>query len=234
MTGSPGKNTTILDQNNDTSTTNRAHARAPASALSDVGLHEEITGIRLDDLPSDSNSGIATFPIDKLAAHIDNVPHVAISIFVFHEHKLLLQKRAQSKYHSGGLWANTVCSHPRWQETAADCAKRRLKEELGWSTELIDGDSIEYHARVGELYENEYVHCFYGKLPSEIDSKQKSDYLTELFNPIEVAELKWMSLSDIESALLSTPEHFSAWFRIYMSIHRSKLQRMMEAASTLA
>lgn len=229
MTESPDKNSGSHHQNNTIDDT----TNAPLDALKDVGLHEKITGIRSDNLSSEVNPGFTTFPVDKLAAHLHNVRHVAISIFVFDEHKLLLQKRADTKYHSGGLWANTVCSHPRWQEAAKDCAKRRLNEELGWSTELVGGDQIDYHTRVGNLYENEHVHCFYGNLATEPERRKNIEYLTKLINPVEVAALRWMSLSEIELALDSTPETFSAWFKIYMSTHKAKLQKMMEAASAI-
>ncbi len=195
---------------------------APASALSDVGLHEQIIAI---------GSPTHTYPIDKLEAHLQNVQHLAISIFVFRDGQLLLQQRANTKYHSAGLWANTVCSHPRWQEAEADCADRRLLEELGWTTPLTRGEKIDYNAQVGELYENEKVYCFFGSLHTERDSDASIEALTALCNPAEVSNLRWMSLLDIDAALATTPEMFSAWFQIYMSVHRDKLQRMMDAAA---
>lgn len=199
---------------------------APASALRDTGLHEKITAIG-----SDSSTIAATYPIDKLDAHLQNIPHAAISIFVFSHDRLLLQQRAATKYHSAGLWANTVCSHPRWQETASSCAQRRLQEELGWTTSLTAGEKIDYHAQVGELYENEQVQCFFGTLQDEPDAETSIEKLSSLFNPVEVSNLRWMNLPEIDSALRTTPEIFSAWFKIYMSIHRDKLQRMMQAAT---
>ena len=213
--------------------------KAPASALLDTGLHEKITAINGDfdeiQLDSDNTSVTrpATYPIDKLDAHLQNIPHAAISIFVFSRNRLLLQQRAATKYHSAGLWANTVCSHPRWQETASTCAQRRLQEELGWTTPLIEGEKIDYHAQVGELYENEQVQCFFGSLQNEPDTETSIENLSSLFNPGEVSELRWMGLQEIDSALRATPEMFSAWFQIYMSIHRDKLQRMMEAATSM-
>ncbi len=212
---------------------------APASALLDTGLHEKITAICLSpgDMPLDaeqgSNASSSTYPIDKLDAHLQNIPHAAISIFVFSRDRLLLQQRAATKYHSAGLWANTVCSHPRWEETASSCAQRRLKEELGWTTSLTAGEKIDYHAQVGELFENEQVQCFYGTLQDRPDAESCVENLSSLFNPGEVSSLCWMNLQEIDSALLATPDIFSAWFKIYMSQHRDKLQRMMDAATVL-
>jgi len=177
----------------------------PDSALQDIGLHEQITA-----LGNDNN-----FPIDKLRAHLDNVRHLAISIFVFKAGKLLLQQRAATKYHSAGLWANTVCSHPRWQESPADCADRRLHEELGWHTPLTEFGRIDYSAEVGDLFENEYVHCFVGHLD---DSAEIAP-----FNPREVLATEWLSLSEIDQRIHEQPEHFTAWFKIYMREHRDMI-----------
>ena len=85
---------------------------APDSTLQDVGLHEQITAIGDQDGDLRDNY----YAIDKLEAHVSNVRHVAVSIFVFKDNRLLLQRRAKTKYHSAGLWANTVCSHPRWND----------------------------------------------------------------------------------------------------------------------
>jgi len=166
-----------------------------SSTIIDSNLRELITGI------GDDKAG-KHYPIEKLDAHVRNVPHVAISIFVFHDQRLLLQKRADTKYHSGGLWANTVCSHPRWNEDAKLCALRRLHEELGWEVPLKEFGSIDYTARVGKLYENEHVHCFYG----ELDEAE----LPAEFNPDEVSATQWLTIPEILEQMASNPELFSA------------------------
>lgn len=209
-------------------------AAAPPCSLHDIGLHEQITGIRKidrkdgesqSDVPSQSE--LSTYPIDKLAAHLENVQHAAISIFVFNKQKLLLQKRAATKYHSAGLWANTVCSHPRWTENAAECATRRLKDELGWTTALYSGEKIEYHARVGPLFENELVQCFYGLIPEQYAQRSDLFSLTSVFNQKEVCDLKWMTLEEIDLEIKENPRIYSKWFKIYMSKHRDKLEQML-------
>ena len=89
-------------------------------------------------------------PVDKLAVHRDGLRHMAVSVFVLCGEALLLQRRAQGKYHTPGLWANTCCSHPQWGERAADCAVRRLREELGVTgIGLQPMGRIEYRADVG-------------------------------------------------------------------------------------
>jgi len=171
----------------------------------DNNLHELITGI----------SDNALYPIEKLEAHERNVPHVAVSIFIFDGQHLLLQKRATTKYHSGGLWANSVCSHPRWQESTSDCAQRRLGEELGWHLPLKRIGEIYYNMPVGDLFENEQVHCFIGQFNRSIDINR--------FNRDEVSDIKWMSVDNILEAISAQPETFTEWFKIYMTQHRELL-----------
>ncbi|MFM7446567.1 MAG: NUDIX domain-containing protein, partial [Tabrizicola sp.] len=72
-------------------------------------------------------------PVGKLAVHRQGLRHPAVSVFVLRGAEILIQQRAAGKYHTPGLWANTCCTHPMWGETAADCAVRRLSEELGIS-----------------------------------------------------------------------------------------------------
>lgn len=158
------------------------------------------------------------FPVEKLQAHRRNIRHLAISVFVFSPRGLLLQRRAASKYHSGGLWANTCCSHPRWRETPESCAGRRLQEELEMRPDLGFFGVLEYSAPVGDLFENEIVHCYAGVLDSNAPAPQP--------DPREVEALRWMALADIEAAMARAPQDFAPWFRIYMREHPALLRRM--------
>lgn len=190
----------------------------PDNALLDIGLHESITAIDTDESLSTGNQ--KHYPIDKLEAHIRNVPHLAVSIFIFCGEKLLLQKRSDTKYHSAGLWANSVCSHPRWQESTLDCAHRRLKEELGLGTDLRSFGEIDYMANVGELFENERVACFVGKVLPGTEIEQ--------FNPIEVADVRWLSMPDISREIAEQPTTFTEWFKIYMNKHRGMIDALVD------
>lgn len=156
------------------------------------------------------------FPIGKLDAHRVGQKHLAISVFVFQGDHLLLQRRADGKYHSGGLWANTCCSHPRWGESPANCAARRLGEELGWSVPLHEFAVIDYSAAVGDLYENERVHCF----RSSIDTAPPFNR----FNPDEVQALRWRTLTDLEGEIGLNPESYSEWIKIYVTQHRHLIE----------
>jgi isopentenyl-diphosphate delta-isomerase len=150
------------------------------------------------------------YPIEKMAAHREGALHQAVSIFVFCGDALLLQRRAMGKYHSGGLWANTCCSHPAWGEASAESAQRRLKQELGFSLPLRSCGTIDYLAEVSHgLVEHERVQIYRGDaastaLPLEPD-------------PSEVSEVRWMSIPGLRASVRSAPERFAPWLRIYLS-----------------
>lgn len=178
----------------------------------DSNLNDLITAINVDD---DS----AAYPVKKLEAHINNIRHAAISIFVFNGSQMLLQKRAETKYHSGGLWANTVCSHPRWNESFKSCAGRRLEEELGWQVPVEKFGEISYQAQVGELFENEFVHCFYGQFNDTIDVDQ--------YNRDEVCDVQWLTIPEAMLEIEQHPENYTQWFKIYMTKHRGMIDALL-------
>src|ERR1700732_2799166 len=53
--------------------------------------------------------------------------------------RILLQQRNPNKYHSGGLWANSCCGHPRPGERTMPAARRRLDEEIGTASAVRSG-----------------------------------------------------------------------------------------------
>lgn len=148
------------------------------------------------------------YPVEKLKAHADGLLHLAVSVFVFDGDHLLIQKRAASKYHSGGLWANSCCSHPHWNETVDSCAERRLVEELGFSVHLSRRQMVEYSADVGNgLHENEKVTMFTGMADRTT--------LEILPDPLEVEDTRWITRSELHAEITQHPERFTPWFRIY-------------------
>lgn len=152
----------------------------------------------------------STYPIEKLAAHREGARHLAISVFLFSGEHLLVQQRADGKYHSGGLWANTCCSHPHWGESMVDCAHRRLYEELGIAARMKRTTILDYDADVGGgLREVEQVHLFHG----EVDREN----LVLKPNPEEVAATDWLTLAELRRRMQANPERFSAWFKLYLS-----------------
>ncbi len=144
--------------------------------------------------------------MEKMQAHREGRLHRAFSIFLFTEDKtrMLLQRRALKKYHSGGLLSNTCCSHPRPHETTLQAAHRRLKEELGISSVLHEVFSFIYRVALdNELIEHEFDHVFVGTTDGHVEC-----------NPEEVSECCLMTQKEIESALIERPEEFTEWFKI--------------------
>lgn len=150
------------------------------------------------------------FPVGKMDAHRQGLKHLAVSVFVFAGDKLLIQRRASAKYHCGGQWANTCCSHPHWGETPADCAHRRLGEEVGLALPLAFRSIVEYQADVGAgLIENERVHVFRGDLSEDADVGG--------FDPDEVQEVRWVGTAELIHEAAREPDRFTPWLRIYLS-----------------
>ncbi len=150
------------------------------------------------------------FPIDKLEAHRRGVRHLAISVFVFRNDEMLIQKRAAGKYHSPGLWANACCSHPNWGESFEAAAHRRLREELGLTAQLTPGACIDYDADVGaDLQEIERVQLYRAAWRSASGAINA--------NPQEVCETRWIAWDALLQEVAASPDDFAPWFRIYLA-----------------
>lgn len=159
-------------------------------------------------IPGIDDAG-ALYPIEKLRAHQIGAFHVAISVFLFAGDELLLQQRAAGKYHSGLKWANTCCTHPHWGESVADCAVRRLDDELGFSVDVTAKGVVDYRADVGnDLIEHERAHIFVGHVDK--------DALVIVPNPDEVAAVRWAPIAGLRAEVAARPDDFSAWLRIYL------------------
>lgn len=163
-------------------------------------------------------------PVDKLAVHQRGLRHKAISVFVLCGRAVLIQRRALVKYHTPGLWANTCCTHPAWGEGDADCARRRLTEELGIAgLDLTHAGQIEYRADVGHgLIEHEVVQLF--------TARAGRDLAMDL-NPAEVMETAWVNLDELTAQTRHSPERFTPWLRIYLADHRERIFSGLDAAA---
>ncbi len=142
---------------------------------------------------------------EKLRVHQLGLLHRAFSVFLFNDAgELLIQQRALSKYHSGGLWANSCCSHPRRGESLEQATQRRLQEELGITCPLLPAGHIIYRADVPpSLTEHEYDHLFTGHYNGPFS-----------LNPQEVAAVRWISLTDLKKEMHDHPQHFAEWFKV--------------------
>ena len=150
--------------------------------------------------------------VDKMEVHRRGLRHKAVSVFVLRGAETLIQRRAPGKYHSAGLWANACCTHPHWDEAGADCAARRLVEELGVrGLALAPRPSIAYRARVGpDMIEDEIVEVFVAEAPAGtiVDP-----------DPAEVDAVRWLSLDALRAEVVDRPGTFTAWMRIYVARH---------------
>jgi isopentenyl-diphosphate delta-isomerase len=142
---------------------------------------------------------------DKTRAHVLGVLHRAFSIFVMNSAgQLLLQRRALSKYHSRGLWSNTCCGHPRPGESVNHASRRRLREEMGFDTDLENVFQFRYRAELEEgLIENEFDHVLVGLFDGVPEP-----------NRAEVAEYRWVDPTTLSLSLEAHPERYTYWFRI--------------------
>jgi isopentenyl-diphosphate delta-isomerase len=149
------------------------------------------------------------YPAGKMAVHRTGQQHLAVSVFVFCGSHLLIQRRAAGKYHCGGMWANTCCTHPNWGESPADCARRRLREEVGIELALEPRAVVDYRAEVTNgLVENERVHVFEGMA--------RDMSLPAGFDPAEVAELRWIDRPALRATITAEPQLHTPWLRIYL------------------
>lgn len=151
-------------------------------------------------------------PVEKLAAHQRGLRHLAVSVFVIRDGAILIQRRAMAKYHTPGLWANTCCTHPAWDEDPLACATRRLDEELGITGLALDHrGQVEYRAEVGNgLIEHELVDVYLAQAGTDMPLAP---------NPDEVMQTRWVTPEALATEIEATPDHFTPWLRIYLAQH---------------
>jgi len=143
--------------------------------------------------------------MEKIEAHEKALLHRAFSVFIFNDAgELMLQQRAANKYHSPLLWTNTCCSHQKVGESNIEAGKRRLQEEMGFTTDLKDVCSFIYKAPFDNgLTEHEFDHVLTG-----IYNQQPN------LNPDEAEAYKWVKLEDVKNDIEKNPDVYTAWFVI--------------------
>ena len=162
---------------------------------------ERVILVDRDDRP------LGTAP--KLDAHVNGQLHRAFSVLA-HDGagNLLLQKRAAGKYHSGGLWTNACCGHPRPGEETIVAARRRLREEMGVDCALMPLQTLIYSAEVGAgLVEHELVHLFTACWRGAVEP-----------DPAEAEGHVWQPLPAVRRAAVTAPDWFTPWFRLYLTL----------------
>lgn len=158
--------------------------------------------------------------MEKLEAHKQGKLHRAFSVFIFHpDGRMLLQRRAPNKHHSGGLWSNACCSHPRPGETILDAAHRRLREEMGFDCELNETHAFIYRTSFPNgLTEHEYDHVLTG-ISDELPTP----------DPKEVDDWMWLPVDDVRRELEKHQENYTYWLKIVFE----EVMEKMRASSAL-
>ncbi len=142
---------------------------------------------------------------EKMEVHRKGLLHRCFSIAVYNDRgELLLQQRAKTKYHSGGLWTNTCCGHPLTGEDTTAAAHKRLVEEMGFDCPLEERFSFIYRAPLDHgLTEHEFDHFFIGTFNGEV-----------VPNPEEADAYRWISPEDLRRELDQFPETYTVWSKI--------------------
>ncbi|MFA6261386.1 MAG: isopentenyl-diphosphate Delta-isomerase [Bacteroidia bacterium] len=152
--------------------------------------------------------------MEKMKAHRLAKLHRAISVFIFNDQgQLLLQRRARHKYHSGGLWTNTCCSHPRPGEPTINAANRRLREEMGLDCTLSFKFRFQYHTLLDNGLSEHELDFVYTGITNRIP----------LLNPLEADAYRWIGPEQLQNELNQNPEQFTAWFLIIYDQYRMEL-----------
>jgi isopentenyl-diphosphate delta-isomerase len=161
----------------------------------------------------------------KTPVHRAGLLHRAFSIFLVDDKgRILLQRRSSTKYHSGGLWANSCCGHPRPGEQTLPAARRRLYEELGAEGPLSFGFFSRYRAELdGGMQENEFVYVYFGPLSSPLAP-----------DPTEVSDVAFVSVDDLKRRVAREPGAFAYWLRHYMRNHLPDIVRLSKRAAPKA
>jgi len=155
--------------------------------------------------------------MEKMAAHEKGVLHRAFSVFIFNSRgEMMLQKRASEKYHSGGLWTNAVCSHPKAGEDVRLASKRRMMEEMGFECDISNAFTFIYKSYVGDgLTEHEFDHVFIGYSDTEPNP-----------NTEEVEDWKYVDMNWLLTDVKEHPENYTVWFVIALAELREHLDKV--------
>lgn len=142
---------------------------------------------------------------EKLYTHVKGYQHRAFSVFVFNkEGKMLIQRRAKEKYHSGGLWTNSCCSHQIAGTELIDDVHDRLEFEIGIKVDdLTERFIYSYRAELDhDLIENEVDHIFTAHYDGEVT-----------LNPDEAMDYKWVDVDQLLKDIDENPDNYTYWFK---------------------
>ena len=153
----------------------------------------------------DENDKVIGFE-EKKKCHLKNgLLHRAIFVLLFnYQNQFLLTKRSKHKLLWPLIWDGACASHPRYpKEDYFDCAKRRVKEELGIFCPLKYLFKLRYQAKYKDIgSENEICAIFIGVCNGKIKPNKK-----------EIADYKWINFKELKKEIKKNPEKFSPWLK---------------------
>jgi isopentenyl-diphosphate Delta-isomerase len=153
----------------------------------------------------------------KQLVHRNGLLHRAFSIFLIDSRgRFLLQQRHPRKYHSGGLWANSCCGHPKVHEHSIQAARRRLGEELGLDATLRFGFFSRYQTALDNgMHENEFVYVYFGELTASVKPNSK-----------EIIDIDFLTPREIHRRMRQEPNAFTYWLKYYFRVHDAEISRL--------
>ena len=153
---------------------------------------------------------------EKMDTHVKGILHRAFSLFIYNtfDNTLLIHKRALGKYHSGGLWTNSCCSHPRYGEGLIQAVNRRMQEELGlFNTQMLENSTIISLRELGSFkYYQQYEYCSEHEIDHVFSMVINDTHPSIVFDRNEIESVKWIYMEDLENWYHATPSDFTAWF----------------------
>jgi isopentenyl-diphosphate delta-isomerase len=146
--------------------------------------------------------------MEKMEAHKTGALHRAFSILLFNNKgEILLQKRSATKYHSGGLWTNTCCSHPLPKESMEQATNRKLKQEMGIDVKPEFAYKFTYKTNLDRnLIEHECDYVFIGTYNG-----------VPYINKDEVEDWKFVDLKSLQHDIRKNPHAYTYWFKLIMA-----------------
>ncbi len=155
--------------------------------------------------------------MEKMEAHRKGLLHRAFSVVIFNSKgEILLQKRALSKYHSGGLWTNACCSHPLPDESMDMATQRKLKQEMGIDLKVKYAYKFIYRTNLDNgLIEHEYDHVFTGTFDGE-----------PVINKHEVEDWKFISPEHLLLDVKLNPRNYTYWFKLILDQHYNQANKI--------
>lgn len=134
------------------------------------------------------------------------IRHRAYVVFLFHEGRLLLQRRSSKKLLWPGFWDVSFTSHVYPGETYQEAAARKGVQELDARFgKLSDVFGFVYWVPFGENSENEYCKLLVG----DFDGRMRP-------NPDEISEVKYVRLGELLRDTRDHPDLYTPWFKLAM------------------